>query len=75
MKQHAKSGTEKILLIKQNFCCYACNLPFSLTDIKEPREIHHILPLYLGGEYKIENLALVHGYCHDKLHSSCSKKH
>jgi len=69
MKQQAKSGLEKLLLIRQDYCCSACGLPFSLVDTKEPREIHHIVPKSKGGKHQIDNLTLVHGYCHDQIHN------
>lgn len=59
--------TKKKLFVKQKGICSFCNSPFRPDDILE---IHHILPKKLGGTDKLSNLSLVHGHCHDKIHST-----
>lgn len=59
--------SEKKLLSRQKGICSFCNLPFFPDDIMEK---HHVISKKLGGTDTYINLQLLHGHCHDKVHSN-----
>lgn len=57
------SISKSILLKRQKGQCNLCKRKFSTEDIIE---IDHRIPSSMGGEYKIDNLQLLHAHCHDQ---------
>jgi RNA-directed DNA polymerase len=57
----------KTLAYRQEGKCLICKESL-LND--EELHVHHIVPRKDGGEDKIKNLALVHLFCHQQIHSS-----
>jgi hypothetical protein len=57
------------LLKKQNSMCSICNQIISLDQIANGTiHIHHIAPIFKGGSRsKIENMQLVHSWCHREI--------
>ena len=53
------------LLKRQNGRCANCGLRFMAEDITE---VHHQDQDRLNNRY--DNLALLHGHCHDRVHSA-----
>ncbi len=51
------------ILKSQSYKCKWCSQKFAYNDVIE---LDHIIPKVLGGTDKLENLQLLHGYCHDR---------
>lgn len=54
------------LLLKQVGKCQYCQ---QQIDENSKWNIHHIKPIKKGGSDSIDNLCLLHPYCHRQLHS------
>lgn len=67
MKSPHLPTTKQKLLTRQKGLCNYCKNPFRDTDILE---IHHIKPRKEGGKDVLSNLEVIHGHCHDKIHST-----
>ena len=62
MRNNIQNNREQILL-EFNNKCVACNL-----EIKEILEVHHLLPVSMGGNNELYNLAVLCPNCHRILH-------
>lgn len=60
------AGTKRTLYDKQNGCCKWCGGPITIGQVIE---VDHIIPKSKGGTNKLNNLRLVHGHCHDRIHA------
>lgn len=64
------TNLKKKLLSRQKGICSFCNLSFLPDDILE---IHHLIPPKQGGTNDLSNLQLLHGHCHDSVHSKTKR--
>jgi len=60
------SQNKKNLLRRQKGICAHCKKQFQTEDILET---HHIIPKSLGGKNFYSNLQVIHGHCHDQIHT------
>lgn len=66
MKRFEAFSARKTKLIrKQDVKCAFCGGYFNQDDVLHE---HHIIPLSVGGPNKLENLQLMHSYCHHRIH-------
>lgn len=50
----------------QDYICPVCKQPLFHND--EELHLHHIKPKHLGGENTLNNLVLLHLFCHQQTH-------
>lgn len=55
------------LFSRQGGCCPVCHQPL---ENGEELHFHHVVPKKLGGTDELDNLRLVHYYCHRQIHSN-----
>ncbi len=63
MYQNKDMALHTKIIKSQNHKCKWCSQKLVYNDVIE---IDHIIPKVLGGTDKLENLQLLHGYCHDR---------
>ena len=65
IKHEISSSVRVKLLERQAFRCRCCGLLFAEGD---SLVVHHVIPKHSGGSNKLENLSLVHDWCHRGHH-------
>lgn len=63
--QKGEKGLRKILIERDQGVCLVCHT--SVIDSSENVELHHLIPHSAGGNWKIDNLVLLHSTCHKKV--------
>ena len=59
------NNTKAFFLTREHNKCQFCSEEFKKGD---PKHVHHIIPRTQGGTNSVDNLAILHKECHEKLH-------
>lgn len=62
---------KRLLLWRQNYCCAYCRVQFTAT---EQMAEHHLQLRSAGGSFNLDNLLLVHNWCHHQHHQRSGYK-
>ena len=64
-----------VMFKRQKGKCLYCNQLFDIDEIRNSAvHKHHLKPKSEGGDWKLNNLRLLHSECHTSLHSFFSRK-
>lgn len=59
----------RLLSAQNNLCSHCVNSLLTSTGLYEGLHIHHIMPIYKGGNRKdIQNMVLLHSWCHYEIY-------
>jgi len=69
MAEAMRSPVRSALLKRQDYRCAMCRVPFDPGEDLPLIDEHHDTPRHLGGSDRIDNLQLVHRWCHHGHHA------